>query len=368
VLAEGGLSSKIVNDQIVFTYISINDEDSSGVTFGSTNLRVKFPGDIDRIESNNSSLVTQINKRTIRIRGLATDNYDIKVFSSCGKKCIDIGSTDQQDPNNIGFAKAKKQMGGMITQNTVFNRANSPYTINNTLQIPLGLTVKVEPGVTIVSKAKTMFRVQGDLIFEGEESQPINLNGRPEVFFDTKGSGKGRMISLNYVNLNGGGVINTGPGRIGWQVRNSRIIGVLQGWGVFYPSSFLVEKSVFRNSGGIGISFSTSFPSGGRSSSQAIIRNNLFDGPSKSGFWVLASASAGAPIQVTGNHFKGDGFNILRIKFRSFIDASGNYWGTTNPKKIEDKVLDAADDSLKYKTKIELGRPLSSRPAEVPRK
>lgn len=370
VLADDTFNSSIIDGQVVFSYKATNSEGDSSVSFGATNLRVKFPGDIDRVESVNPSQVSRVNKRTVLIRGLATDNYDIKIFSSCGKMCVAPGSSlaeTSEDPNNPGFAKANKRLGGMITQNTVLTRANSPYTIAKTLQIPLGLTVKVEPGVTIVSNAQTMFRVQGDLLFEGSESRPINLNGSPKIFFSTKSAPKGTKIHMNFVNLNGGGIISTSLGHAGyvnWEIRNSRITNLKSRWYVWYPTNFLIENSVFRNSGGIDIGIDTRE----EGSNPAIIRNNLFDGPSRSGFWVQAWASNGGPVQVTGNHFKGDGFNVLKIKYgSSFIDASGNYWGTTNPKKIEDKVLDAGD-SLKYKSKIDLSRPLSSRPAGVPRK
>jgi hypothetical protein len=371
VLADDTFNSSIIDGQVVFTYKATNSEGDSSVSFGATNLRVKFPGNIERVESVNPSQVSRVNKRTVLIQGLATDNYDIKVYASCGKKCVVSGSSlagRSEDPNNPGFARANKRLGGMITQNTIFTRANSPYTITKTLQVPLGLTVKVEPGVTIVSNAQTMFRVQGEVLFEGDASRPINLNGRPQTFFQTKGAPKGSKIHLNFVNLNGGGIISEigGSSAVDWHIKNSRIVDVKKRWYVWYPTKFLVEDSVFRNSGGIDIGVDTRE----EGAEPATIRNNLFDGPSTTGFWVAAWASYGKPISITGNHFKGDGFTVLKIKPQydsAFIDASGNYWGTLNSKKIEDKVLDAAD-SLKYKSKIDLSRPLSSRPAGVPRK
>jgi hypothetical protein len=370
VLADDTFSSSIIDGQVVFSYKATNSEGDSSVSFGATNLRVKFPGDIDRVESAKPSQVSRVNKRTVLIRGLATDNYDIKVYASCGKKCAVSGSSiadRSEDPNNPGFVRANKRLGGMITQNTIVTRANSPYTITKTLQIPQGITVKVEPGVTIVSAAETMFHVQGDLLFEGEASRPINLNGRPKTFFLTKRAPVGTKINLNYVNLNGGGVVSTnssGAGYVDWEIKNSRIVGVRKRWHVWYPTNFLVEKSVFKDSGGIDIGVKLDEEDSG----VAVIRDNLFDGPSTSEYWVQSWASYGGALRVVGNHFKGDGFNVLKIKYDgAFIDASGNYWGTTNSKKIENKVLDAAD-SLKYKSKIEVGSPLASRPAEVPRR
>jgi hypothetical protein len=369
-LGDDTFSSSIVGGQIVFTFKSMSEDSSSEVSFGATKLTVEFPGDIERVEPLNSPLVTIVNKRTVRIQGLATDDYDIRVYASCGKKCgasSSANETSAQDPNHPGYAIAKKSIGGMINQNLVFTRTNSPYTISKTLQIPLGLAVKVEPGVTIISKADTMFRVQGELLMEGEASRPINLNGAPGVFFLTKGAPSGSKIHLNFVNLNGGGLISTNSGDEGyvnWAVKNSRITNIRSPWHVWYPTNFLIEKSVFKNSGGIDIGFSMREEGEGT----AIIRNNLFDGPSRGSYWIQNWASYGGALRVEGNTFKGTGFNILRIKYGSaFIDASGNFWGTTSSKKIEDKVLDAGD-SLKYKSKIELSNPLPQPAIDTPRK
>lgn len=375
VLADEAFSSKVVDGKVVFTYKSISEEDSSGVEFGSTNLRVRFPGVIERIESSNPLLVTKINSRTIVIRGLATDSYDITVYASCKGLCSNSSSaaaSSTEDLNHPGFAKASKRLGGMLTENTVFTRDNSPYTITKTLQIPLGLTVKAEPGVRIVSKADVMFQVQGDLIFSGDSANPINLDGKPKMFFQTNSDGSTEpgstawsKIHLNYVNLNGGDNVGFG-GSGNWQIRNSRIIDVRKYWHVWYPTGFLVENSVFRNSAGISIGVDM------RENSQAapIIRNNLFDGRPRTQYWIETWASYGGSVRVAGNHFRGNGFNVLRIASghdSGFIDASRNFWETQDSRKIEERVLDAGD-SLQFKTKIALGDPLVSRPLEVPRR
>jgi hypothetical protein len=320
-------------------------------------------------------LVTKIDSRTIAIKGLATDSYDITVYSSCKKSCSSSPSSvssGTEDVNHPGFVKASKRMGGMLTQNTVFTRDKSPYTITKTLQIPLGLTVKAEPGVRIISRAETMFQVQGDLIFSGDSANPINLDGKPKLFFRTNSDGSTEpgstawsKIHLNYVNLNGGDNVGFG-GSGNWQIRNSRIIDVRKYWYVWYPTGFLVENSVFRNSAGISIGVDM------RENSQAapILRSNLFDGRPKTQYWIETWASYGGSVRVVGNHFRGTGFNVLRIRpghDSGFIDAAGNFWETQDSRKIEERVLDAGD-SLRFKTKIALGNPLESRPLEVPRR
>jgi hypothetical protein len=272
-LLDEDFSAKIVDNQIVFRFRSISETDSGDFSFGSNKIRVTFPGNIKAIQANNSSLVRQINKKTIQISGLATDSYDITVYASCGKKCEISKNTSIDNSNvidNSGYVKAKKTIGGMVRQNTVFTKANSPYTINKTLEIPRGITVKVEPGVTINSKASTMFKVQGDLLMQGKADQRINLNGKPQTFFNTKGKNWNASINLDYVNLNGGGEI-TFLTRGGWKITNSRIIGVKNYWYAVSPREFFLKGNVFKNSGGIDLSANGNI---------VTIQNNLFDGKS----------------------------------------------------------------------------------------
>ena len=371
VLGDEAFNSKIVDGKIVFTYKSTSENDGSGVEFGSTNLRVKFPGNIERVDTPNPLLVTRIDSRTILIKGLATDSYDITVYAACKGTCLSSSTSglgSVETANHPGFVAAGKRIGGMITQNTVFTKDKSPYTITKTLQIPLGLTVKAEPGVRIISKAETMFQVQGDLLLKGDAANPINLDGRPKLFFKTNSDGSktrslttGPKISLDYVNLNGGNYVAFG-GAGNWEIRNSRVVDIRKYWYVWYPTRFLIENSVFKNSGGMSIGIDMRDDGLGT----AVLRNNLFDGRPKTKYWIEAWATYGGSIKVSGNHFKGDGFNLLRIKYDdAFIDATGNFWGTTDSKKIENKVLDAGD-SINYKSKISLGNPLTSRPVGVP--
>lgn len=51
-----------------------------------------------------------------------------------------------------GNAQAKPdliEVGGLLTEDTVWTAVNSPYILTSTVQIPAGITLTVEPGVTV---------------------------------------------------------------------------------------------------------------------------------------------------------------------------------------------------------------------------
>ena len=145
VLADDTFNSSIIDGQVVFTYKAANSEGDSSVSFGATNLRVKFPGNIDRVESVNPSQVSRVNKRTILIQGLATDNYDIKVYASCGKKCVVAGSSlaeTLEDPNNPGFAMANLSL---VSLNESLGAKNIPLSTTLSVRINDSATCKITP-------------------------------------------------------------------------------------------------------------------------------------------------------------------------------------------------------------------------------
>ncbi len=67
--------------------------------------------------------------------------------------------------------------GGTLASNTTFSSANSPYLITDDLIIPTGITLTVEPGVTINIKAGRNIRVLGTLNIAGTPGNEVTLDG-----------------------------------------------------------------------------------------------------------------------------------------------------------------------------------------------
>jgi hypothetical protein len=128
-----------------------------------------------------------------------------------------------------------------------------------------------------------------------------------------------------------------------------------------------IERNIFRNSGGISLGFD------GRVSSKnpaktISIKNNLFVGKATTGYWVECWVSYGDVLKVSGNTFFGGPYNAVQIRSNSdsaSMDASGNYWGTTNAQEIAAMVLDSSD-SIQYKSAITTANPLAAPDANTP--
>lgn len=67
--------------------------------------------------------------------------------------------------------------GGTLATNTTFTAAGSPYTIDDDLTVPAGITLTVEAGVAINLKPSRNIRVMGTLLLEGTAGNEIVLDG-----------------------------------------------------------------------------------------------------------------------------------------------------------------------------------------------
>jgi len=97
------------------------------------------------------------------------------------------------------FASAQTNITGSISTNTTFTTANSPYVIVNSIEVSPGITLTVQPGVTVKFNAGTYLHVRGTLNANG-----ASFTGNAGV---TKGFWDGIYVSYeNYetgnVNLN----------------------------------------------------------------------------------------------------------------------------------------------------------------------
>jgi len=67
--------------------------------------------------------------------------------------------------------------GGTLASNTTFTFAGSPYTIDDDLIVPTGITLTVDPGVTLNMKSGRNIRVLGTLNIAGTLGNEVTLDG-----------------------------------------------------------------------------------------------------------------------------------------------------------------------------------------------
>lgn len=69
-------------------------------------------------------------------------------------------------------------IGGTLAADTTLHAAASPYVIASDLIVPAGVTLTIEPGVTITFSERRNLRVQGALLVNGSAAQPVSFSGR----------------------------------------------------------------------------------------------------------------------------------------------------------------------------------------------
>jgi hypothetical protein len=221
------------------------------------------------------------------------------------------------------------------------------------------------------SQTKLMFLVQGKLFIRGTESNPVRLTGKPRAFFSNEGSKATAKIELYGVSFEGGGAIMPATGNAGYStfiMVNCEVVDVRGSTYLWYPGgTSAVQRSSFKNSGGFSVGFDFSSTSN-TEFRRVAFTYNLFSGPSTTGYWIESWAAYGRPLEVIGNSFIGGLYNALSIEGSAGrINASGNYWGTTSPSRIQEMILDQ-NDELSRKAVINVSSPLSAPNASTPTK
>lgn len=377
-LIDPDLYVKIVNNKIEFHFAQNLDSDENSLELGTLRMNIGFPGEIFMIKENKSGIVTKLSNNQISIKAAGTAKVDVTVTTSCGLACGTVSSFDSVGTNGKPYASAPKKLNGIISENLRFTKTNSPYTITSTLQIPKDLSVIVDEGVEIIydgvryekdPKVKhdqeAMFYVHGNIDFKGTDANPIKLSGKPRYYFLTEGAKDNANILVNGVIFQGGKKLAYGSGYAYFSLKNSIISDVAEYLYIWYPTKPLViEGNIFKNSGGMTIGFDGRKSSERPITPQVTVRNNLFVGPSTTGYWVENWVAYESTMNVTANSFTEGPYIAVGVHKghdSTSLDASGNYWGTTDQSKIKDMVMDSKD-SLDYLSEIKTNNPLATSP------
>jgi parallel beta-helix repeat protein len=81
----------------------------------------------------------------------------------------------------VSTVKASTEVSGVIGQDTTWTKAGSPYTITGKTLVSNGVTLTIEPGVTVNmnydSNSQIYLQINGTLIARGTENEKIFFNG-----------------------------------------------------------------------------------------------------------------------------------------------------------------------------------------------
>jgi hypothetical protein len=277
----------------------------------------------------------------------------------------------------LAAAQASTSVTGVISSDTVWTKASSPYTLTGAVGVARGVTLTIEVGVT-VNLGDNYLQVNGTLKAIGNAAGLIHFNGgrNPAIVFTDSSSdwnettASGCIIENAIISRSDIQIINASL-RISNNTFNCRISAfgdspyilnnVFQGGDgiVLYDSNATVRGNVFSDT-------SQAIYVGGRDCSPLIERNLIVNSgygvvvPSSSGEFALAIVNntlanntdaiciAGggnpSPTIMYNNIYGSEGYNFRLTEITNNINASYNWWGTTDTEAISQSIYDFKND------------------------
>ena len=229
---------------------------------------------------------------------------------------------------SVGYQAHATDVGGQILTDTTWTLAGSPYNITALIQIAEGVTLTVEPGVTVNGNNDILndIEVWGTLEAIGSQTQYIEFN---DVYIYMRSLFG--QVDLEFVHYYGGRIeANMSRGLL---LQNSKLQNIK--WiALNLPrSDCIIERNVFLGAGGWEIN---------TENSTVYIKNNVFI---ESREIRISRISRDGPLVVEHNSFLSTDRIALQLLPRGdAITATNNYWNTTDPAVIESMIYDRNDD------------------------
>ncbi len=368
------VSIRISNFDSKFTW-------SAQTTAGTASISAQGVITVSNLSADQSALLTVKTVREGYNDGVASLTLNLKSSTPAKKtpiktkpqspKKVELDDTHWEQLDTRVFEVLPSKVGGKLSADSAFLKKNSPFTISKALQIPSDVDIYVEEGVEIRVTTGVAFKIKGRIKIDGSAENPVKFTGTPNAWFAPSSTKASTDIDINYASFKGGKSLlpPTGNGgATGFKLRNSQVLNVPEYSYIWYPENdVVIEKNVFRNSGGFSIGFR-----GGADDSdkEVVVRNNLFLGKSTSGYWVEVWASYDSELLVTRNSFLNGPYTAVRIRpggyDNAFLDAGENYWGTKSESGIQRMIMDAEDD-LDFEATIDYSGWLTAAHADTPK-
>lgn len=226
---------------------------------------------------------------------------------------------------------AKYNLHGIISSNLDIEE-NSVVSVSGMLQIAAGVTVSVGPGTVVFGNGNEL-QNWGSLIAIGNTSNKITFDN---LNLTAKDAG---FCDLQYCVYNSGTIFaNWGSYRGGLSLKYSEIYDLTSNVMIYYPNSdCLIEGNIFKNTYGFWIM---------AYEKQITLKNNRFE-QMKSCSVASGYLTGSADIIIKGNSFMDKGQVQVKLEANSTgkdIDATNNYWNTTDPIEISSMIYDKNDD------------------------
>ncbi len=228
-------------------------------------------------------------------------------------------------------------VSGTIAATTNWSVKNSPYVLTDKVMIPAATTLNVEPGVEVMGNHQPI-QVQGTLAVNGTPSNWVTIS---DAFISPAGTmDSNHVIRVRGAQVTGGSIYAaTGNAIYGaLELSDSRFSDLDAQIYLWYPTGpSKIERNVFVRTGGIWY---------GLDNVALTIRNNAFvewTSPPVRNWALYGSASA----DVSLNSFLSTDRIAVELPngyTSTHINASRNYWGTTDIAVINKMIHDKNDD------------------------
>ena len=239
------------------------------------------------------------------------------------------------------------QVGESLTDDTTWTSAGSPYIITDTIVIPENVKLTIEPGVTVTAQSSSgiMFIVNGGIQAHGEATNKIIFDGnRNSSFFKTNHPIGQGFLDLDCCIIRNGLSAFWLDNTAYFNLTNSDLSNLSQNSYLWFPSNdTYIQYNTFTNCSGvqIGTDDYSSNPTG-----MVYVQYNLFT--DNIGYIIDNFASyTVSKILANNNSFAQTSGVILTVEqtlSTADMDASQNFWGTSDTTIIDSMIYDKNDD------------------------
>lgn len=209
---------------------------------------------------------------------------------------------------------------GYIDNDTTWTKSGSPYIVEDTVTIPSGTLLSVDPGVSIVSTSVLegygLFNVNGTLLLNGKADKRISISGVDGMAVSAGGS-----MKINYSDINlHRGVANYGSNL---DIIGSTISGAEVGIFVRSGTLSVTDSKIHQNNIGIVVEKPDQggiFP---------VLNENEGGGMGGEGNVFLAQTSGESSSVIIVNSSLVDNINgSIKNDDTSYVKADQNWWGS----------------------------------------
>jgi hypothetical protein len=280
---------------------------------------------------------------------LGTTRYTVSFngFDATEQATLTVTVNATDGSNLVEVSKSiplsRRLVSGTLSADTTWSATDRDYVLSGNLTIATGVTLSIGPGVGVWGNGKSV-SVSGNLSAIGSAPSHVRLNDFVAYTSASSAGTTSGNLTYQHATLTGGEPFR-GTGNIGEDggliLRDSILRGVGDpSNGIrlnFFDRDSFIERNVFDGCVYLNVL--------GAGTPLLTIKNNVFvNGVGGINLRVGARVGA-ATVQVHDNSFLDVGRPVMEVlQDDGDIDATNNYWGTTETSVIDTMILDQNDE------------------------